>query len=128
MKWFCNFADQVKDRPLLLIYNGHLSHVSVKLFEKAMNENITLLKLPPHVTDKLQPLGVGCFSPLKREWDKALNERLNTIETKNSMNKSTFVEMLAKVWEKGLSSENVMSGFRATGVFPVDKKKYPVSC
>lgn len=64
-QWFDQFCVQVEERPLLLIYDGHLSHVSVALIEKAMEEDITLLKLPPHATDKLQPLDVCGFGPLK---------------------------------------------------------------
>ena len=68
--WFKNFVKQIKKCPLLVVYNGHLTHVSLNLIEKAMEEYITIVKLPPHVTDKLQPLNVCCFGPLKREWKK----------------------------------------------------------
>lgn len=81
LEWFCKFADQ---RPLILIYDGHSSHVSIKLIEKAMEENITLLKLRLHVTDELRPLDVGFCSPLKRELE-AINERFNLVGTRNSM-------------------------------------------
>ena len=65
--WFENFVKQVKKRPLLVVYDGHLIHVSLNLIEKAMEEHITIVKLPPHITNKLQPLDVCCFGPLKRE-------------------------------------------------------------
>ena len=72
-QWFVEFTKQVEERPLLLIYDGHLSHISIKLIEKAIHEDISLMKLPPHVTDKLQPLDVCGFGPLKREWMTLLN-------------------------------------------------------
>ena len=68
--WFENFAKQVKKHPLLVVYDGHLTHVSLILIEKAMEEHITIVKLSPHITDKLQPLDVYCFGPLKQEWKK----------------------------------------------------------
>ena len=68
--WLENFLKQIKKRHLLVVYNGHLTHVFLNLIEKAMEEYITIVKLPPHVTDKLQPLNVCCFDPLKREWKK----------------------------------------------------------
>ena len=67
--WFEKFADEIKERPLLLIFDGHLTHISLTVIEKASDENITILKLPPHVTDVLQPLDVACFGPLKRLWE-----------------------------------------------------------
>ena len=45
-QWFEKFCEQVEERPLLLIYDGHLSHVSVELIEKAIEEDITLVKYP----------------------------------------------------------------------------------
>ena len=125
-EWFKRFAEQVRERPLLLIYDGHLSHVSINLIEEAIKEDITLLKLPPHVTDMLQPLDVCGFGPLKREWEKLLNERMNTLGPREPISKSVFVDLLAKVWHKGLTPENVRSAFRTTGIWPVDSQKYNV--
>ena len=33
-QWFEKFCSQVTERPLLTIYDGHLSHVSISLIEK----------------------------------------------------------------------------------------------
>ena len=35
--------------------------------------------------------------------------------------------MLADVWHVGLSFKNVVAGFEATGIYPVNKSKYPVA-
>ena len=90
------------------------------MIEKATEEDVTILKFPPHVTDKLQPLDVACFSPLKREWEKTLNAWTNEWGPRETIKKSTFVNKLGDIWHKGLSPDNVKSGFRATGVYPVD--------
>ena len=124
-QWFTRFTEQVKERPLLLIYDGHLSHVSVELIEKAIAEEVIIVKLPPHVTDKLQPLDVCCFGPLKREWERHLCKRVNLLGPKETISKGTFVDLLSEVWHKGLSPNNIIAGFRATGIFPVDRSKYP---
>ena len=65
------------------------------------------------------------YSNLKREWEKALNDWINVWGPKQTMNKSTFVNKLGEVWHKGLSPENVKAGFRATGIYPVDREKSP---
>ena len=64
-RWFEKFCNQVTETPPL-IYHGYLSHVSMLLIEKARKKDIKILKLLPHVTDKIQPLDVSCFGPLKR--------------------------------------------------------------
>ena len=104
-----------------MIYDGHLTHVSVKLIEKAQEENVTIVKLPPHVTDKMQPLDVGCFGP----WYKLLNERLNLLGPKETIQNDTFTDLLGEIWYDGLSPENVKAGFRATRIYPTDRSKFP---
>ena len=58
--------------------------------------------------------------------EKLLNERMNTLGPREPISKSVFVDLLAKVWHKGLTPENVRSGFRTTGIWPVDSQKYNV--
>ena len=125
-EWFKKFTTQVTERPLMLIFYGHLTHVSIVVIEKAINENIVIVKLPPHVTDKMQPLDVCCFGPLKREWERLLNEYINTWGPKVPIRKAKFVDMLGTIWYKGLSPENVKAGFRATGIWPSDRSKFPI--
>ena len=124
-EWFVKFADQVEERPLLLIFDGHLTHVSIPVVEKAIEEDISIVKSPPHVTDKLQPRDVACFGPLKRQWERLLNEWTNQWGTQTPMKKGNFTNMLAEIWYQGLSPKNVKSGFRATGIFPLDRSKFP---
>ena len=110
---------------MLLIFDGHLTHVSISVIEKAIEENIILIKLLSHVTDKLQPLDVSCFGPLKRLWEKTLNRWINDYGPREPIRKAQFVNKLGDIWQKGLSPENIRAGFRAEGVFPVDRKQYP---
>lgn len=79
-----------------------LLHVSVALIKKAMEEEITLLKLPPHTTDKLQPLDVRGFGPLKKLWNEQLNEGIALLGPKETVSKSTYVDLLSKVWHNRL--------------------------
>ena len=127
-EWFEKFTALVKERPLLLIFNGHLTHVSIRVIEKAIDEDVTILKLPPHITDKLQPLDVACFGPLKRAWEKPLNAWINQWGPKEPMKKAAFVNQLCDIWHQGLTPDNVKAGFKATGIYPVDSTKFPKDC
>ena len=55
-----------------------------------------------------------------------LNEHINIMGPREPISKPIFVDLLAKVWHKGLTPENVRSVFRTTVIWPVDKGKYPV--
>ena len=41
------------------------------------------------------------------------------------MNKQLFVDKLCEICNEGLSKENIRSGFKAIGIFPLDCTKYP---
>ena len=91
-KWFCWFCSAQEDRPLLLIYDGHSTHINLKLIKKAREEDISLLKLPPHTTDRLQPLDVCCFKPLKTKWDEAIS-KWTKINAAAKMTNAQFVTL-----------------------------------
>lgn len=59
---------------------GHVTHLDKTIIENAIKSRVTLLKLPAHTTDLLQPLDECCFTPLKLKW----NERLIASEQKES--------------------------------------------
>ena len=66
-EWFEQFSNQITKQPLLLLFDGHMTHVSLGVIKKALEDNIIIVKFLPHVTDVLQPLDVSCFGPLKRK-------------------------------------------------------------
>ncbi|EJF55491.1 DDE-domain-containing protein, partial [Dichomitus squalens LYAD-421 SS1] len=67
-------ARRETDAPILLILDGHGSHVTSEMRHLAMDHNIHLFCLPPHTTHRLQPLDVGVFGPLQQAWTKRCNE------------------------------------------------------
>ena len=75
--WLSKFCEIVTDRPLVLMFDGHLTHITAPVIEKALEQNIIILKFPLHVTVVLQPLDVACIGPLKREWERRLHKRIS---------------------------------------------------
>ena len=123
--FFESFVETTKDkRPLLVLLDGHLSHTTLATVELAAKNDITIRKLPPHCMDLLQPLDVACFSPLKSYYDTKLMEFMQSTGGRESLRKHLFVNMLCSVWREGLSEKNVVAGFRATGIHPIDRSKY----
>lgn len=68
--WFKHFIKSVEhiEKPVLLIYDGHGSHLTYGTVKSAMANNIIILCLPPNTSHALQPLDVGVFRPLKLAW------------------------------------------------------------
>ena len=99
-KWFQLFEEWTRTvnedgeiEPCLMIYDGHLSHVGLDTLRYARNFNITIVKLPPHTADLLQPLDVAVFSSLKIHWGKIMFQRLKSVHSK--LSKSEFAKLLS---------------------------------
>ncbi|XP_046560289.1 MFS-type transporter clz9-like [Haliotis rubra] len=61
---------------LLVLYDGHKSHVSIGLIQWAKEHNIVLFVLPPHTSHLLQPLDIGCYGPVEAGWTSACHRHL----------------------------------------------------
>lgn len=71
LEWFEFFLKNIPlRRPVVLIQDGHASHMSIKLIELARANDVHLLCLPAHTTYILQPLDVGVFKPFKTYFSK----------------------------------------------------------
>ena len=57
-------------RATLLILDGYGSLLTYLIVSRATEENISIVLLPPHTTNVLQPLDVGLFRSLKAKLSK----------------------------------------------------------
>lgn len=108
--------------PVLLVFDGHDSHISVKVTEAAEEAGILLLQLPAHTSHRLQPLDLGCFS----SWHKALNKIVHARVKQNArspIKRSDIGGLIAPAYRKALSPENVLGAFKGSGIFPFDRAK-----
>lgn len=121
--WFEKFCEMVPHRPLLVIMDGHVSHLDKGTIEIAIRNNITLFKLPPHATDVLQPLNKCCFGPLKLKWNQKLIEwqRLN----QKKLTISEFADTICELLHEGITEATIKKSFESTEIYPCCKDKYP---
>ena len=56
---FLKYIDQ--QRPVLLLTDGHKSHLTIDVIDACRDNNVILFCLPPHTTHALQPLDVSVF-------------------------------------------------------------------
>lgn len=104
-------------RPQLLILDGHSSHESLAILERAIEEQIYILALPPHTTHHLQPLDKSVFGPLSRAYNHACSEFLQE-NPLHLVNKWTFPALINQAWTASFTPSNIASGFSACGIFP----------
>lgn len=124
LDWFKELLKQVKERPLVLLLDGHRTHINLTVIKVARENNVSIIKLPSHTSHRLQPLDVSCFGPLKTRW----NQELVTFQRANNfrqLKKCELVDILCSIWQSCLTSSNIKSGFLQSGIFPADRTKYP---
>ena len=89
--------------------DGHKSHITYEIRDIAKQNDIHLLKIPPHTTHLLQPLDVGVFNHIiKGVWQTVVADF--TRRERRIISKKDFPGLLKKVWE--------ISGFKKTGIIP----------
>ena len=123
VKWFNEYLTRNKiQKPVVLFMDGCTSHISLIIVEEAKSHQIFLVKLPPNSTHLLQALDVGVFAPSKmnrkiviRNWYRQTNNKPVT--------KKVFPALFAKLYEDMIKKpENLVNGFRATGIWPLNKE------
>lgn len=115
-------ANGLTDTPAILFLDGHSSHISVRIVEHAMANNIKIIKFPSHLTDKLQPLDKCVFGPMKTSWEQLLvaHGRSRMGVGPSRLSKDQFSKLLRQVW-LNINPANIIKGFSSTGLLPLDK-------
>ncbi|GFO08331.1 hypothetical protein PoB_003483600 [Plakobranchus ocellatus] len=71
-KLFLTNTRDVSDKSRVLIFDGHLFHLSHALVQRAKENNVILLRLSAHLTHLLQPFDRAVFRPVKLKWQQLL--------------------------------------------------------
>jgi hypothetical protein len=98
--------------------DDHESHSSHEFYKYCEEEKIIILCMPAHSSHLLQPLDVGCFSPLKRAYGNEISSlaRYGSKQIK----KEAFLPAFKAAFEKSITKENICASFRGAGLVPHD--------
>ncbi|KAI1685721.1 DDE superfamily endonuclease [Pyrenophora tritici-repentis] len=121
VEWLKHFNAHTQARTVgarrLLIIDGHRSHQSLEFQELCKEKNIHMLCMPPHSSHLLQPLDVGCFSPLKRAYSREVESLMrNHI---NHITKLEFLPAFKIAFNRAFTPANICSAFRGAGLVPL---------
>nr|XP_047122943.1 uncharacterized protein LOC101235615 [Hydra vulgaris] len=120
-EYFNHLVLWLKDtpKPVLLIFDGHISHISLETVKKAVENHITILCLPAHCSHLLQPLDVGVFRQVKHVWREILANWYTESRLK-VVGKSVFPSLLKKLYDTSFKPAHLVQSFAKTGIFPFD--------
>ena len=120
--WIWHFEKHTRARTVgsyrLLILDGHESHHSDDFEEYCKENNIITLCMPPHSSHILQPLDVGCFSPLKKAYGRYIEDMMRAHIT--HITKDDFFPAFRSAFFAALTESNIQGGFRGAGIVPFD--------
>jgi hypothetical protein len=119
--WFTEIFDKAAvpktiGQYRLLIIDGHGSHTTPAFDQYCKDRSIITLCMPAHSSHLLQPLDVGCFSPLKRAYSEQIMDLIKL--GVHYVDKTQFLSALLPSRNKAFTAKNICSGFRPTGLVP----------
>lgn len=112
------------ERPQVLIMDGHDSHNFVELIELAIANKIEIIELPAHTSNWLQPCDRTVFKPLKDAYGDVCQSLMNDYPGV-VVSHGNFCGLLTKAWVKAMTVENIKSGFKACGIYPLNPSQIP---
>ena len=107
LQWFKFFIASIPPaQPLLLIEDGHASHISIEVIDLPRSNDFHLLCLPSHTTDLLQPFDVDVFKSLKSNYSKECQMYLATNPSR-VITTETIASLLGRAWPLSFIPVNV---------------------
>lgn len=119
----CEMKSQGNNLPeekIILFWDGHASHMSLQVCEKAKELGIVLVALYPNATFLIQPCDVAVFRSLKSHWRETVRA-LKFNDLNKVITKAEFPHLFLRAFDT-VSSSTIQNGFKACGIFPWNKE------
>ncbi|CAH1974303.1 unnamed protein product [Acanthoscelides obtectus] len=126
LNWIHFFVEQVRptaDKKVLLILDNHESHKYYPALEYATKNNVVILSLAPHTTNKMQPMDVAVYGPLKTHFEREVNI-FQKSHPGRIINQYDVSRLLAPAYLKAAVAINAVHGFEKPGIWPVNKHAF----
>ena len=118
LEWFKFFLQMIPPaRPVLLIEDGHSSHVTLEVIELARSNDVHLLCLPSHTSHILQPLDIGVFKSFKCAYSKACKKFIRD-NPGRVITSEVIASLVGDTWAQSVTPMNILSGFKKSGISP----------
>ncbi|GFR64038.1 tigger transposable element-derived protein [Elysia marginata] len=126
LRHFVKHTRPSEDLPVLLIVDHHASHCGVEVIDFARQNHVTLLSFPPHCSHQMQPLDKTVYGPFQKFYDQAVDLWMRAPENVGKqMSIHSVPSMISYAFPKAFTISNMTSGFRSTGIYPLDPNIFP---
>jgi hypothetical protein len=128
-----HFPNLTEDHPLVMICDGHGSHLTWELIQWARENNVMILLRPPHTTHVTQGEDVHGFGLFKKDFanekahfmndlrakiEQAKSNGNNTANMKNDLHWSDLMTLIRQPWQNAFSPMNVLKAWAKIGIVP----------
>ena len=120
---FIKYSGATLNNPVLLIFDNHASHFSIQALNMAKESGVVILTIPPHSSNKMQPLDVSCYAPFKAYYSDAVDSwnKQNPGRVFSIYEVATCVGI---AHEKAMTPATIKNGFRKCGIYPFDRNVF----
>jgi hypothetical protein len=122
--FFFNFIHCTDECPVLLLYDGHKSHITLNVIEWAKAKNVILFVLPPHTSQLTQPLDVGVFGPFRRVYNQSV-QKFKRQHPLQAITKYNITSIICNAYLLAFTPTNLIGAFRKAGVMPFKPSALP---
>ena len=125
--WLVNvFIPGIEERnvkkPVLLLIDGHKTHVSMEASDTCIAHGIELYCLLEHSSHLMQPLDLRFFGQLKMAWRHSVRD-FQLANIGEFVTKQTFARVFKQAWVKATTIEAAIRGFVEAGLFPLNPSR-----
>nr|CAH7716946.1 unnamed protein product [Callosobruchus chinensis] len=122
--WIKHFIEVVrpsKENKVLLLLDGHTTHCkNLDALNIAREAGVIMIQLPGHTTNRLQPLDRSLFKPMEVYYSQAMEKWLRS-NVGRTVSQYQVAALLNEAYSRAATLENAANGFRASGVWPVNR-------
>lgn len=127
MKHFIKNSQSSKENPSLLIMDNHESHLSLQVVDMAKEHGVTIITLPPHCSNRMQPLDVAVYKSFKTYYNKAVDNWMD-LHPGKPVSIYEIAGFVGIAHKRALTPTNIISGFKTTGIYPLDDQVFSDDC
>ena len=118
---FLTFSGASKSHPVLLILDGHSTHVrNLDVINKARDFGVMIICLPAHCSHKMQPLDVSFMKPFSTYYNTEVAKWLRN-HPGRTVSVFQIASLLTPAFQKAATAMTAANGFRKTGLWPVNR-------
>jgi hypothetical protein len=110
-------------RPRMLLFDGHGSHLSGDFAFYCNNNNILPVNFPSQATHLLQPCDVGVFSPLAGYYRSLVDQQLRDSQGLLQLRKREFWRAYRVARQKAFTTRTIQSAWMKAGLEPHNPSK-----